>query len=1010
MADPTLDRYKSLIDLFTSKPAPPPLTGAKDVRTLDPVETLKAFWNGGITAPIKGSWSLGVDALKGIGGAVVNAAESVNPLSNMGVHVPGSDVDTSTMRNRGYNLTNSVLMGIPQAYVEKYGENGAQSGQGSHTKATIDMAYDMLPIEEAYRLASGKDENGNPLTAEQLTQSTLLGVLEALPVARGLSGVKNAITKGVVPIKPREIITRSQLKGAAEGLGDTSAIKGIAPEIANEIISPDEAMRAVNRIQGSETLMSKVVDKVAANPNRPDLINTLLRQIEDHVDNGSFKPEYLKKIADDYGISMDEVADHLVNDVGALATTGSAAGRVMYDLSRLNRTGVSRKLMTITKDLLDDPTKKAALDEAMSQLKPVTRFENIKNLYRDKWLNRERGLAVTQLQTVARNTRVQAGAGVLDLAEEALADTMLAAVGKTRSKLGWEVGKPISEYYAGVRGQWTNMVHNMTPSGRDALMGVLDELPFEKQRMLGGPISTDFVMRGAVDTSLGVVGKLKGVAQSPSIDGVIDVLNHPNWMAEQEFRKIFFGGRLDGNIKRLGYNGIDDILPALKSGKKLDSKLMEAIEDASDHALKNTFAATPAPNTFGGAVLKMYKDMPFLGDMVHLFPRFLVNQYRYVWERNPLNAADLIFDKGFRDNFFKAANGELAQAEAARVLARATTGTTMLMGALAARNVPGAQDLKYYQVPLGKEGRDSKILDVRGDQPFTTFLFYADMLKAWGEGRSTPANLSSNELADALAGVRNLGGVPMFAIDNILRQVDSSDPESMSNMLQKFGGQKLGIFLTPLRTTLDLGAAAGVESLSKQKDVNGDLLVGPMMNNIPGVREALPDRPDVFVGGTVKTDHPFVKQLGVTIDNLSPLEQFTQQLGIGSTELIGNYDNPIANNLVAKHMGNIFGMKREDGQTLGEYISSQLRAMQNSSGQQPSKEMLIDMLRLEILPDVREQALKAAMEENSAAFLEYAVNNQHSAFLKDAFVKQRDAQSQTKTNPNDPLNLLKHKP
>lgn len=911
----------------------------------------------------------------------------------------------ANFKDRAYHLTNAATLGLADQLVDKYAKTGEQTGQGSVTKAAGSLLYDFTPIENVFKGMSGRDENGNPLTSEQLSMNAVDGILKALPALKGVAMAKNALTEGVVAPAMREVITKNQFKTAAATLGKEDLVKPVAEDIANTILNPEQNAAAVNRLQGSNALMKKLIDPVASNPDRQNLVGSVLKTIQEGIDDGTFRPEHMVQIAKDYGISVDDVADHLIQDFGAIRKSGSAAGRIMYDLSRLNRTGVARRVLDITKDLTMDPARREALEAMSAASRPVTIYNNLTDIYRDKWLNLERGLAVTQLQTALRNFKVQGIVGAADLGEQLMADTILAGV-----KLPGQIKEAFksksldafdfSNAFAGVRGQWAGLVHTMTPKGRAKLAEVLDELPYEKGKLFGSPVTGDVIARSVLDK------EAEGMAQRGFADKTIDILNTPNTLQERELRRLFFSGRLLGNVKRLGFDNLDDILPALQSGKRLAPELTQAITDATDHALKQTFAFAPGRDTFGGTVLNMYKQMPYLADLAHLFPRFLVNQYRYIWERNPMHAMEA-FAPEFRDQLLRASGGELTQAAAARTLAKAVSGMTTLAAAQAVRSLPGAENLKYYQIPIA----DGKVMDIRGDQPFAQALFTADVLKAWSQGKSTPDNLNSNELADAIAGVRNLSSVPLFATDNILRQVDSSDPESFGNALQKLGGQKLGILLTPLRTVLDVGAATGLDKklgydFSTQKDTSSDLITGPMLASVPGARDILPDRPNAFAEGPAKTDNPGLKQLGVSIDNITPMENLVSRLGISTTEMVGQYDNPEANRLVQQKFGELLGTKASDGTTLADTLANTLDNLKDPNGAPYPKPVMIDILRMGILPDIRQRAVEAAKAELPGAFLENEVNNQHSAILKDIFVKDRAARTAPTKAPYDPLKLL----
>ena len=1036
MADDILSQYRQYYeawlaskDLPKGTPTPTtPISFETKHRTFTPSQTVKALVKnplGLFAGPAQSALHMAEAAADG----VINVAESVRQnatpqgwMEKLGWIDPnpihGSTVGQVGPLQTVGKVANAAMLGLPGAVsdqvVDAYARSGEDGGKGSMARALGQVAYDMLPVEEALKWMSGQDEQGNPVTSEQLGQALVQGAMEAIPLGVGLKAAKTALTKGVtsgLATPAREIYTKSQLQDAASRLGDPLFVKPVEGEIADTVLNAAQHKTNVDAMLASKTVMDKIVDRGVRARGEGPIMSAIMDTVK-LIDDGTLGPDHIVKLADDLGVPADVVVDHVIDVFGGMKRTSSAAGRVLYDTQRLNRSGIGKQILDFTKSLTADEAKLAELDALAIEAKPTYLFSRFNDLYKRYWLKPERGLAITQPQTFMRNIETQLLTTVQSAAETFMTDSMLAAIGKGKEALGMAEGKSIGEYFHGTQQQLASFIHSMKPSDRAIFNEVMEALPGESKRLLGSPVVGDVVLRSGLK-------KAASDASIPMADQIIDrglgLLNTPNTAQEMFFRRLNWEARANGNLARLGYKGgVEEILPmlkTLKASEALDPKIAHALGDATDHSLKMTYAYTPPEGTFGGAVLKMYKDMPMLADTVHLFPRYLSNQYRHLWERNPLQATQL-FNKEFRDTLFKASNGELAQREAAMVMAKAVSGTVSFGAALAARALPGAQDYKYYQVPKG----DGEVVDVRGFQPFSSYLFYADMARALADGRTHPANLTPNEVADAIAGIRNMGDVPIFAIDDIMRRMDNSDPTSWTGALARLGGRKLGIFLTPMQTILDAGAATGADKAlfgqdwATQKDTGPDPLLGPLQSRIPGARDLLLPRSDPFASGPAKNDNPGLKQLGVTIQALRPLEQLTQRLGIGPAEMVGQYDNPEANNLVAKHMGEILSMKNKDGVTAGDAIAKAVTSKVDSQGRQMPDPLMVDFLRKEILAPLRQQALQLAMAENRSLFMEHVIKNQHSATLLDLSRRMKEINSTNNSLPYDPLHLRNSSP
>lgn len=395
-----------------------------------------------------------------------------------------------------------------------------------------------------------------------------------------------------------------------------------------------------------------------------------------------------------------------------------------------------------------------------------------------------------------------------------------------------------------------------------------------------------------------------------------------------------------------------------------------AISEAVDYALKQTFAATPARGTFGFQLLKMYEDMPFLYALGTPFPRFAINSLNWIMERSPDEVAN-VFHKGFVDDLINMAKDPTKVADPRKVerFAKAQTGIA-LWGLAKGVHQSGLAGPKYYQIKVGQDENNNDIYaDVRSYNPFSQFMFMEHVMKSVTSGEMP--NLTAAELTEALTGLRRLNEVPIFAFPDIVRQIDASNPGAFMNSVKPIIGQYIAGGLIPFRIPLDIAGAFGNKEAQTYKDLSGNEILGPAMNNIPGLRGNLPNRPDPFSGEDSSNKYSGVRLFGPNLRAESVLEQEIARTGMPLNDLLGNFDDPEADRLVRKYIGTILNTKMEDGKTMANFIGE---IIQRETANQPL-ELKKDILR-ELYTELREKAREQAMTENPYVFLEYMIRQQ----------------------------------
>lgn len=464
--------------------------------------------------------------------------------------------------------------------------------------------------------------------------------------------------------------------------------------------------------------------------------------------------------------------------------------------------------------------------------------------------NVRRASLVSQLATTMRNVESQTGNYGLHILDKTL-----------EKKFGGSNSIEASEYITTFFGQFKK-------TEKDRVISILEKFPIEQTRLLNTP---------AGEVTLG--------------HNYARALNTLNNMQESFFRRATFDASLREQLRGKGF----DVLEMMNNPREIPE---EMIHRAVNDALDLTFAQFPKEGTFGNAVLKAYKAIPQL-TLVNPFPRFLANSYKFLMEHSPVGYLKLI--EKTPEGKFLAQNPETR----AKIMAKATTGTLLLGGALAIRESDLAGE-KWYQVKVG-----DKNIDMRPFAPFSTYLFMAEALKQMGDtgvdviknGKNLQDALMNNskmttqDIVQGIISINRIAGTGLVLVD----LVRSGSVGKKMDMLRDVLAQYIGGFTVPFRTIKD--AISGVsEEEAKIRDTRKTLL-GPAVTNIPGVSQLYPESVSPVEKDTPKSEHPILRQLtGISLSQAKPIREEINKLGLEPPDYLPQTGYPEADREISKIM------------------------------------------------------------------------------------------------------------
>lgn len=833
------------------------------------------------------------------------------------------------------------------------------------------LGNDVLPGQEIQNLATRTNKEGKPLTAEEAGMDVGMGVLKTLPLLKPLSKLHATRGKYVSPYA-KTVVTKGEIDAAKATLDKAkqrNLTAGDIPEFTLEGSPHVVATRELLDIPETRhivtsAMFSKAFQKLLTENPTTQVTDLINRAIKGNI----IEPEQVGAIAQRHGLSMAEASNALASAFREVSTfsgqTLEAISRptqlMMGELAYLAKKG-DRDAERLLRNF-ERRSHATNFEEGLNSYSAASRFWQKALAGGQKIESVRRAALTSQLATSLRNAKAQGLNSVVKIAEDALAGTLETVMGGKRDT------RPLGVHYAEALEDVAGLVHRFTPEARKALETTLDNLP-----MVGRVLDNSSTFEMYTTT---VGGLLKGHRPQGAYEwakAVPDLVGTPNRLQEIEFRRWHFDAKLNANLKREGVSRtrFDEMIRSGPDG--LPANLVDATADALEHALKMTFSARPQTGV-ARAILDFYNKIPLATAIGPTFPRFLANSWRWTMEHSPTQFFNL-FDKEFRAKLQAGAEGGFRTAEAYQTLAKATSGTTMLMAAWHLRNSDAAGP-KYYQIKAGTGSDGSTIYDdVRQYQPFAGMLWIVDELKNWLTKR--PSTTNANERIDAITGMRRISETVGFAWPDIMRSLTSENPAVREKAWETPAGQYMASFLTPLRTLNDFRAAGGNPEASVTRDTTGQEMWGPSVAMIPGLQEALPAKIDPYTAKARMQEHPLARQLwGKTKNTITPLQELLLETpGMQLGDVVGHYGNATANNLVAEEMGKILQRRREDGLTHEQWLVQTIKRQTNPKLREHILNIQLDALK--------KTARAAAMGRNMNAFRDWRLRNSVPEFLRE---------------------------
>ena len=542
--------------------------------------------------------------------------------------------------------------------------------------------------------------------------------------------------------------------------------------------------------------------------SKEDAQERITSRIARGLKENRIKTDGMLKIMKDHGITLDQFSAFYVADISEAAAKLGAQGR----LSKAASDELKASLTQIDKSLIDLGARTESAYVKIRELDSgyfnLTGVSNIITA-----LNKTRiGLMTVQAATTVRNTTNGLMRNYVYALENLGTGSINWSYGKFKqaSALGNKELKAAADY--SVR----TGIAQLKAGGKgilfdDMFFGMQSQETAILTKMLRDPRLGNSNQAQELFRELGDIAQLSGVETSPLLRAA-RFANTFNTMSDNMFKSAIFAREIDKMIaidpdnilKKKGINGLSDLLKKGKFEFVDEKSIARAMDEALDFTYQtgkfkgregffNKFADTfidGASSTFGSAVVP--------------FPRYLINQFRFVYEHAPvfgmLNIGGILNKTG---------GG--SQAMAVR-MGKQFSGFATLGAFFAMRVNMGDENTKFYEY---KDPTSGGVVSAKASLgPFMFPAYVADMLyrlgkpggyleKEWGlptlhsNDRVASEKINTREMVEALTGSQFRSGTGLDIIDGSIKLLLGETAEAKTLDRWEAGAAKfLGNYLS----------------------------------------------------------------------------------------------------------------------------------------------------------------------------------------------------------------------
>ena len=459
------------------------------------------------------------------------------------------------------------------------------------------------------------------------------------------------------------------------------------------------AAAAIGVIKSIPSRVKEDGTKVIKN-SKEDMEERITSRIARGLKGGLISTDGMVKIMRDHGVTLDQFSSFYVADISEAARKLGTQGR----LSRAETRAIKEELTSIDQSLMEMGSSTAA---AYTKSKQLTEGRFGLTVVSDfiTALNKTRiGFMTIQTATTVRNTTnglmrnydyalQNIGAGAYNVVKGSATKGKLAFSNATDKELKAAADLSVRQGVAQLKAGGASALLD------DMLFGMQSQETAIIVKMMRDKRLKHSNQAHELFRELGDIANISGVENTPMLRSA-RFFNTFNTMSDNMFKSAIFSREInkmiktdaDNVFKKAGINGLDDLLKKEKFGYVGD----KAISKAMDEALEFTYQSGRFRGKEGYAnkTFDWFIDgaSSVLGSTLAPFPRYLVNQFRFVYEHTPV--LGMINLGGILN---KTGKGKEAVQEISERFGKQVSGLTTLGAFYALRQSYGDESTAFYE-------------------------------------------------------------------------------------------------------------------------------------------------------------------------------------------------------------------------------------------------------------------------------------------------------------------------
>jgi hypothetical protein len=692
----------------------------------------------------------------------------------------------------------------------------------------------------------GKTQAKNAAEAAKLkriTESSTKAISDAA-IQEAKRTLKTAKTTGTTKQKRQTIVSLGRVK---ERLSNLTALDPKKVRLGDELKEKIAEAKELDNLTAGlptelfEQISAATLDLAKAGKFKLGKNERITSGIQKALSKGDIDLADIQEILTKYNLTKDMFSLIYKAEISDAGRTLGFQGNLSQQMSKL---GLKKATNTVTQDLVDDIGK---LDyEGVVKISKVEAEELASGEAKDgffRGLDRLRlGLMTSQIATTMRNFENAGFRTFIDAGTRQAENIIRVALGKRKLSAQGLFGGVLDVYKALLNPYEAKVV-------RDTFQATM-------------PDQATNLFRKAADLEASMTGGGIGGMTAKGMAAIGNTANVLNTFSDNVFKQAM----LTASLKRRLSDAGEDLFDIMRSGKFSaipDKILKDSVEDSLNFVYQSSFSNKGGFfEKIAAGTIKLHRDAPFVVSSFMPFPRYIANQFRFIYEHAPILGMIPVSQKavkGYKDTLINRT-------------AKQSMGLMMMAMAYGWRQQQGHGT--YWNEFKDNTGN---IVDGRATYgPFAPFMLGADILfRSLEEDPNEVGALTASvdkyrqDTLQAMLGSTFRTGYGIYALDKLM--IDLSSGASGGEIWKKISGEFVGnivnTYTIPAAVLKDFYSQFDKESRRIPDTRTGEIGFFDIVKN-RGFRAAPDLGPDYDVAlrspfrtGDLKAINPLEKQL-----------------------------------------------------------------------------------------------------------------------------------------------------